>query len=66
VAEHGFLMVNLWWIRGESWLVGGRFLGSAAFGFKDAPPISDLSSRIRIRESFGDQIRGAPGSVELH
>jgi hypothetical protein len=64
VVERGFLMVNLWWIRGESWLVGGRFLGS-----KDAPPISDLFSRIRIRKSFGGQlwgIWGAPGSVELH
>jgi hypothetical protein len=24
-AERGFLMVNLWWIRGELWSVDARF-----------------------------------------
>jgi hypothetical protein len=26
--ERGFLMVNLWWIRGELWLVNGHFSGA--------------------------------------
>jgi hypothetical protein len=28
VVKRGFLMVNLWWIRGELWLVDGRFSGA--------------------------------------
>jgi hypothetical protein len=28
VVERGFLMVNLWWIRGESWFVDGHFSGA--------------------------------------
>jgi hypothetical protein len=28
VIERGFLVVNLWWIAGESWYVDGRFLGA--------------------------------------
>jgi hypothetical protein len=32
-AERGFLMVNLWWIAGESWLVDGHFSGSKIFHF---------------------------------
>jgi hypothetical protein len=31
VVERGFLMVNLWWIRGELWFVGGRVLGVINF-----------------------------------
>jgi hypothetical protein len=27
-AERGFLMVNLWWIAGETWCVDGHFSGS--------------------------------------
>jgi hypothetical protein len=27
VIERGFLMVNLWWIRGERWSVDGDFSG---------------------------------------
>jgi hypothetical protein len=27
-AERGFLMVNLWWIHGELWLVDGHFSGA--------------------------------------
>ena len=26
VAERGFLMVNLWWIDGETWSIDGHFL----------------------------------------
>jgi hypothetical protein len=32
-AERGFLMVNLWWIAGESWYVDGHFSGSIFFHF---------------------------------
>jgi hypothetical protein len=37
VVERGFLMVNLWWIRGELWCVDGRFLDP-----KNTPRISGL------------------------
>jgi hypothetical protein len=37
VAERGFLMVNLWWIAGESWEVDGRISGS-----KNMPRFADL------------------------
>jgi hypothetical protein len=37
VFERGFLMVNLWWIRGKSWCVNGRFFGS-----KNMSRIADL------------------------
>jgi hypothetical protein len=40
VFECGFLMVNLWWIRGESWFVDGGF-----FVLKNTPRISDLFLR---------------------
>jgi hypothetical protein len=46
-VDRGFLMVNLWWIRGESWLVDGRFLCS-----KNAPRMTDLFLGIPIRESL--------------
>jgi hypothetical protein len=49
VAERGFLMVNLWWIRGESWLVDGGFLRT-----KNMPRISDLF--------FGDSDSGIIGA----
>jgi hypothetical protein len=39
VAERGFLMVNLWWIAGESWCVDGHFSGS-----KNMPLFPDLFS----------------------
>jgi hypothetical protein len=54
VAERGFLMVNLWWIRGESWLVDGGF-----FRTKDMPRISDLFFAIPIRESLAAGCGGA-------
>ena len=31
VIECGFLMVSLWWKRGELWCVDGRFLGLEEF-----------------------------------
>jgi hypothetical protein len=37
VAERGFLMVNLWWDRAESWFVDGGFLN-----VKEMPRIPDL------------------------
>jgi len=37
VVERGFLMVNLWWIRGESWLIDGPISG-----LKNMPRIADL------------------------
>jgi hypothetical protein len=37
VVERGFLMVNLWWIRGESWLIDGPISG-----LKNIPRIVDL------------------------
>jgi hypothetical protein len=60
VAERGFLMVNLWWIRGELWLVDGRFLGS-----ENVPRMTDLFSGIPIRE-FGCRMLGRLSAVELH
>jgi len=33
----GFLMVNLWWIRGESWLIDGPISG-----MKNMPRIADF------------------------
>jgi hypothetical protein len=30
-AERGFLMVKLWWLRGELWCVDGRILGGRNF-----------------------------------
>lgn len=35
--ERGFLMVNLWWIRGELWLVDGHFSWA-----KNMPRLRDL------------------------
>jgi hypothetical protein len=43
VVERGFLMVNLWWIRGELWLVDGHFSGA-----KNMPHFGDLSLAIPI------------------
>jgi hypothetical protein len=37
VVGRGFLMVNLWWKRGELWCVDGRILG-----LKNTPRILDL------------------------
>jgi hypothetical protein len=37
MLERGFLMVNLWWIGGESWFFDGCFLGS-----NNMPRIQDL------------------------
>jgi hypothetical protein len=37
VVKRGFLMVNVWWNRGELWCVDGRFFGS-----KKMPRIPDL------------------------
>jgi hypothetical protein len=37
VVERGFLMENLWWNRGELWLVDGRILN-----VKNFPWILDL------------------------
>ena len=31
VVDDGFLMVNLWWIRGELWSVDGNVLGLKIF-----------------------------------
>jgi hypothetical protein len=31
VVGRGFLMVNLWWKRGELWCVDGRYLGPEIF-----------------------------------
>jgi hypothetical protein len=28
VQKRGFLLVNLWWIAGESWQIDGRYSGS--------------------------------------
>ena len=33
VVEGGFLVVNLWWDRGELWCVDGRILGVGNFSF---------------------------------
>jgi hypothetical protein len=32
-VERGFLLVSLWWMRGELWCVGGRILGVKDFPF---------------------------------
>jgi hypothetical protein len=37
VVDDGFLMVNLWWNRGELWFVDGRVLG-----VKNLPLFLDL------------------------
>jgi hypothetical protein len=37
VVERGFFVVNLWWNRGESWCVDGRFSDR-----KNTPQISGL------------------------
>jgi hypothetical protein len=39
-AERGFLMVNLWWIAGESWYVDDHFSDS-----KNMPLFQDLFLR---------------------
>jgi hypothetical protein len=30
-VQRGFLMVRLWWMRGELWCIGGRILGVKNF-----------------------------------
>jgi hypothetical protein len=39
MEERGFLMVNSWWIDGESWYVDGHFRGA-----KNLPRVTDLFS----------------------
>jgi hypothetical protein len=43
VVERGFLMVNLWWIRGELWLVDGHFSGA-----KNMPHFGNLFLAIPV------------------
>jgi hypothetical protein len=73
-AELGFLMVNLWWIRGETWSIDGHFFDAKIFlGFEiyflrvpfwEMP--SSLHPTLRItREEWGTrpfcEIRPAAG-----
>ena len=43
VVGRGFLMVNLWWKRGESWCVDARYLG-----LKNFPRIRELFLEIPV------------------
>ena len=55
VVGCGFLMVSLWWKRGELWCVDGRLLG-----FENFPRILDLVLRIPILGMGGDRVVTAP------
>ena len=45
-VERGFLMVNLWWIRGESWLIDGPISG-----LKNMSRIADFIFGFRVWDS---------------
>ena len=54
-------MVNLWWKRGELWLVDGRF-----FGRENPSPIADLFLRapVWVQDEFLDAPIQELGDVE--